>query len=590
MRLIRFSLFCVPVFILSLLLSESWAAEPRGASNEEFLASLGAVSADALLPDGNRPLHVAAENTSEPELIEWLLKNGASSSAVGLEGLTPLMLAAAYNPNPAVAEALIRGGAALEARDTSGRTPLHLAAGVNESPQVTALLLRQGASVSAQDKAGRTPLWMAAARGDAQCVELLLDAGSPVDVPNREGITPLQAACERPNAAVLRPLVKAGADVNRRDSHRYTPAMRAVAAGADAEVLRALILGKADLLAEDDQNCSALFLAVSNLSLSTDVVALLLKDQTPDTRDSGLVTPLMEACRAHNLPTARLLLEKGADPALRDKSGWTPLMFAVMSNAGPELPRLLVEFGASLEQETRDGITPLMLAAHDPAKREGLKSLISAGADVNYQNRMGMTALMVAAMSGNEPAVKELLAQGADVSLRNEEGMTALAHAVQAQGDNSPVMELLIRAGSEVDSRAEREMTPLMDAALRGCSWAVKVLLAAGADPAARDFIGWTPLHFAARAKPAGLLPELETVETDSLAQLLAAVKGAHDLPDNGGTTPLMVAAASDNASAVRLLLQAGADPSRIDRTGRDALGYARLRNAKNCIPLLEVR
>ncbi|MBR1671581.1 MAG: hypothetical protein IJ702_01505, partial [Fretibacterium sp.] len=54
------------------------------------------------------------------------------------------------------------------------------------------------------------------------------------------------------------------------------------------------------------------------------------------------------------------------------------------------------------------------------------------------------------------------------------------------------------------------------------------------------------------------------------------------------GTTPLMVAAASGNAPAVRALLDAGASASLIDRTGRDALGYARLRNARSCIPLLE--
>ncbi|MBQ9526321.1 MAG: ankyrin repeat domain-containing protein [Fretibacterium sp.] len=586
MRSIRFSVLCPAVFILFFLLGGSFvaAAETPG---EEFLASLGAVSADALLPDGNRPLHVAAEQAEDPKLVEWLLKNGASPSAVGLEGLTPLMLAAAYNPIPAVTGALIRGGSALGARDVSGRTPLHLAAAINDSPQVMALLLSQGASASVQDKAGRTPLWMAAARGCAQCVELLLEAGAPADTPNREGITPLQAACEHPNAAVIRLLVEAGADVDRRDLHRYTPAMRAVAAGTDAEVLRALILGKADLLAEDDQNRSAIFLAVSNPSISTDVVELLLKNGDIDTRDSGLMTPLMEACRAHNLPTVRLLLEKGADPALRDKSGWMAVTFAVMSNAGPELLRLLAGFGASLDMETRDGITPLMLAAHDPAQMEGLKSLISAGASVNYQNRMGMTALMAAAVSGNVPAVRELLVLSADVSLRDWEGMTALAQSVQAQGDNTEIMKLLIGAGAEVDTRAEREMTPLMDAALRNCTWAAKVLLPAGADPAARDFIGWTPLHFAARARPEGLAAE---AGTECLAQLLSAIKGSPDLPDNGGTTPLMVAAASGNAPAVRLLLEAGADTSRTDRTGRDALGYARLRNAKDCIPLLEGR
>ena len=38
------------------------------------------------------------------------------------------------------------------------------------------------------------------------------------------------------------------------------------------------------------------------------------------------------------------------------------------------------------------------------------------------------------------------------------------------------------------------------------------------------------------------------------------------------------------------MLLNAGADPMLADRTGRDALGYARLRNSRECIPILEKR
>ncbi|MBR1671491.1 MAG: ankyrin repeat domain-containing protein, partial [Fretibacterium sp.] len=495
-RLIRPFLACATAVLLSLLLSGSWAGEPdggEGGSSEnaaDFLASLGAASADALLPDGNRPLHVAAERASGPALVNWLIKNGASLSAEGLEGLTPLMLAAAYNPDPSVAEALLQGGASLEARDASGRTPLHLAAAMNDSPRVTALLLRHGASAASVDNAGRTPLWLAAARSDAQCVELLLDAGAPVDTPNREGVTPLQAACERPHAGTIRPLVEAGADVNRRDTHRYTPVMRAVAAGADEEALRALLRGRADVLAEDDQNRSALFLAAANPQVPAGVVAMLLGDGAADTRDSGLMTPLMEACRARNLPAARVLLEHGANPALRDKSEWTPLTFAVMSSpaegpvqeAVPALIHLLTSFDASLDLGTRDGITPLMLTAHGPAQVGSLRALAAAGASVNRQSRQGMTALMVAAASGNEAGVSALIALSADVSLKDEDGLTALAHAVQAQADGTAVVERLVRAGAEVDARAERQTTPLMDAALRDSGWAVRALLRAGAD------------------------------------------------------------------------------------------------------------
>jgi len=402
------------------------------------------------------------------------------------------------------------------------------------------------------------------------------------DRPDRDGVTPLQMACLSPEADTIRLLIDAGADTNRRDPQRYTPVMRAVAAGADAEVLRTFIEGKADLLAEDDQNRSALFLAASNPSVSGDVVALLVDAEgTPDTRESSLVTPLMEACRANNLLAVRVLLDRGADTSLRDKNDWTPLMFAVMSNAGAEPIRLLAERGAKADLGTRDGITPLMLASRSPAQLEGLRALLEMGADVNLQNLQGITALMVAAASRNEGAVESLILAGADVSLQDLDGMTALFHAVQPPEENAAILERLIQAGADVDTRTPRGTTPLMSASLHGSVWAVRTLLDAGADIGAKDFIGWTPLHFAARS-------DKKTGGMECLNLFLE--KGvAVDTRDNGGTTPLMVAAAAGNADGVKRLLEAGAKPSLIDRTGRDALSYARLRNAKECAALLEV-
>ena len=552
-------------------------------SVDEIRAALGEVSSRDFTAGVNSPLHIAAEYASDPAIIHLMTDGGLSLSDAGLEGLMPLMIAAAYNPNEDITEALIKDGSPLDVRDGSGRTPLHLAAAMNDSPKVIASLLRHGASAAVKDNEGRTPLWTAAARIDAGAVELLLDAGAPVDEPDNLGVTPLQMACLSPEAVTIRLLVEAGADTNRRDAQRYTPVMRAVAAGADAEILNALIRGKADLLAEDDQNRSALFLAVSNLQVSGDVTAILIDAEgTPDTRENGLMTPLMEACRAGNVRAARVLLDKGADPSLGDRNEWTPLMFAVMSNLPKDLISLLVEHGASPDMGTRDGITPLMLASRNPAQLEGLDALAGAGASVNFRNIQGITALMVAAAAGNEPGVEKLLSHGADVSLRDIDGMTALFHAMQPQKDNSSIMELLTGAGAEVDARTPHGTTPLMNAALRDIPWAVKKLLDAGADAGAKDFIGWTPLHFAARSN-------MGAEEGAGCLSMIIAKGVTVDARDNGGTTPLMVASAANNAAAVKLLLKAGADPSLTDRTGRNALSYAQLRNAKECAALLEV-
>ena len=84
-----------------LLASPAWTAPEDlerlcvSGTVEELRAALTAASADALFPDGNRPLHVAAEHASNPEIVELLIREGASLSPPGLEGLTPLMLAGA---------------------------------------------------------------------------------------------------------------------------------------------------------------------------------------------------------------------------------------------------------------------------------------------------------------------------------------------------------------------------------------------------------------------------------------------------------------------------------------------------------------
>ena len=97
---------------VALLAAQAWAADPEALRRicasgtvEELRAALRTCSADEPFPDGNRPLHIAAEHASDPGLIKCLLDGGASLSPKGLEGLTPLMLAAAYNLNAAIVEA-----------------------------------------------------------------------------------------------------------------------------------------------------------------------------------------------------------------------------------------------------------------------------------------------------------------------------------------------------------------------------------------------------------------------------------------------------------------------------------------------------
>lgn len=113
----------------------------------------------------------------------------------------------------------------------------------------------------------------------------------------------------------------------------------------------------------------------------------------------------------------------------------------------------------------------------------------------------------------------------------------------------------LLKEGAAVDRGGQRGSPPLHLAA-RHHPEAVKVLLDAGARPDVRDQFGRTPLMVGSHA---------------ALALLLGA--GAQvDRVDDAGEDALMGAACRNDARAVRVLLDAGADASRKTEGGRSAL------------------
>jgi cytohesin len=114
--------------------------------------------------DGKTPLHYAVVN-ARPDMVEWLLAEGADPNAADHTGLTPLHVAAALNRRPE-ARLLIVNGADLAARDVYGDTPLHSAA-LHGSARVLNDLLRAGADATAANDRGLNPGELAGEYGQA---------------------------------------------------------------------------------------------------------------------------------------------------------------------------------------------------------------------------------------------------------------------------------------------------------------------------------------------------------------------------------------------------------------------------------------
>ncbi|MCA9707780.1 MAG: ankyrin repeat domain-containing protein [Myxococcales bacterium] len=311
-------------------------------------------------------------------------------------------------------------------------------------------------------------------------------------------------------------------------------------------------------------------------------------------------TPLHEAAQAGDMERVEALLAGGARVDAVDDSRLTPLTVATRF----EVVRALVEAGATLDPAPPGYTTPLRQAAEagdvawcryllgrgaavdgrDSCERTPLASaktvevievLLEAGADP----RKGCP-LYWPADAGDLPRLRVLLAAGARVDDRLGQSTPLMAAARSSRGEDA--VPLLLEVGAEVDARNEIGETALVKAAGCNCRITVERLLAAGASPTVKTQRKVGALHMAALGN------EGREHSAEVLGVLLAGGAGPLDARDQWGRTPLRVAAQYGEADAVRVLLEAGADPSIADREGVGPLVAAQRRGDPAVIELLE--
>jgi ankyrin repeat protein len=142
-------------------------------------------------------------------------------------------------------------------------------------------------------------------------------------------------------------------------------------------------------------------------------------------------TPLLRAAKALDAPAVRVLLGHGANQALSNSRGMTPLMAA----AGL----------GSVDADTRGIYT-----TEDVQQRsiESLTLLLAAGGDVNGKDSRGLTALHEAARWGWNDVVRFLVDRGAKLDATDNRGMTPIDSAMGKAGGNS-------RGGQRIDVHEE---------------------------------------------------------------------------------------------------------------------------------------
>ena len=478
---------------------------------------------------------------------------------------------------------------------------------------------------------GYAPAIISAARTtpDPRVVTLLTEVGAD---PNARvgdggrlgigpGFTPLHAAAtNNPVPGIVSALIAAGADINARDNEGRTPLHVAWTNARD--IVEELLQSGADPLARDQRSRIAdptscmnwNTAAFSRLALPGEFELCLGLGEDVDERDSVGNTPLHRAAYAENSSAVTLLLDAAAEVSARNHRGTTPLHMAV-DNEGPEVVTALLEAGADIDAGVgSEGTPPLYAFAYPYWRPRGISeapvnALLEAGADVNAPDSAGRTPLLASIdFRGREGSLTNLpvrlLALGADPNLPDGQGRTPLHAAAAVEG--AAVIRALLEAGADPHALTEDGTSPLHAAAISGTPEAVNLLISAGADPNGMSDSSRAPLHHAIRHPQlawsayrgdtlwsrrafalldAGADPHVRTEEGDTplhlltsgqrfdaaLASRLARAGADVDARNHRGQTPLHMARARDRFTAVRQLLQLGADPEARDNAGRVA-------------------
>jgi ankyrin repeat protein len=361
-----------------------------------------------------------------------------------------------------------------------------------------------------------------------------------------------EAAMKRDPAAV-RALLEQKVDVNLPGSDG-TPALHWLVRVDDLDSVRMLLRAGADAKAASRTGVTPLYLACSNGNAPM-IGVLLDAGADPNAPDPTGETPLMTASKVGNLDAVALLLNRGAVVDAKDPEfQQTALMVAVRENH-PDVVALLVERHADVNAKTRaarepawvlpnsvpgfghgigivrgglpergsrylipGGLTPLLYAARD-GRLDIARMLLKAGANLNEADPNGIRPLLMAIANNHMDVARFAIEQGADVNVVDWYGRTPLWAAVETRN-------------MDVDN-GNFENGVDRDAALD----VIALLLNKGADPNTR------------------------MKETPPIRRQMLRVTGSLSWVDFTGQTPFLTASLAGDLSAMRLLLDWGADP-----------------------------
>eukprot|EP00036_Acanthoecidae_sp_10tr_P016488 CAMPEP_0206303040 /NCGR_PEP_ID=MMETSP0106_2-20121207/9032_1 /ASSEMBLY_ACC=CAM_ASM_000206 /TAXON_ID=81532 /ORGANISM="Acanthoeca-like sp., Strain 10tr" /LENGTH=737 /DNA_ID=CAMNT_0053733823 /DNA_START=349 /DNA_END=2562 /DNA_ORIENTATION=+ len=418
-----------------------------------------------------------------------------------------------------------------------------------------------------------------------------------------DGCTPPLLACKLGHLDLVKFFFEHGATTEDRDRDpkRQGNALHYAAWGGHLDVLRWLLDEEGASLDDVDivGNTALLYAVYGGHRHVVD--ELVRRGRSLQERNSKNHNALLQAACGGHLDLVKWLLDQGFSLEDADLDGNTSLLFAAWGGH-LDLIHFLLANGSSLYEQNHNGHS-IFLSAANGGRIEIVEWLLEMGFSLTETNNNGDTALLLAAYGGHRPLVERLLRLGASLTDRNGCGFSALLSA--ANGGQLEMAKWLLENGSSLDECDNDGYTSLILAACGGNIELVRFLIEQGASLKERNSNGDSALLLAAYCSHRDLVDwllkngaSLAEKNNTGMGVLISAANGGNvetvelllqriaeagpecqdsiESTDEGGYTPLLLAAQRGHLDVVKLLAAYGANlHARTTRHDNDAVALA---------------
>jgi ankyrin repeat protein len=318
-------------------------------------------------------------------------------------------------------------------------------------------------------------------------------------------------------------------------------------------------------------NPPALVLAAS-LGLD-DIVEFLLNAgaRVDDVDNEGQSACHIAAMRGH-VDVMRVLLTRRPNLKLTDIRGKSPLRVAIVTQFGLDkvgsIATMLLRAGASL-----DDVYPRDLCRFAATSTAAIQVLMDHNVDVcDLRGEFGQTPLHIAVGrhvdSCDFAVLSKLVDCGVDLEARSQDSESSTCSAFAIRADNADALRLFLMAGANANDVGRHGGLLLHNSVFSRSLKCTLLLLAAGADVAARDRLGRTACDLASAISHPKMMSFVHA--------MLASGASLDDVHENGKTP--------------RLCLAESVDPEQVESARREIanarLDFVRYRALEVCIGL----